>query len=228
MSERLRIQSANVLFHVISRGNAKQIVFHDADDHLRYLELVCRYKVKYRMRVYHYVPMNNHAHFLIEPTRDGTLSKFMMCLTLAYTKYYNKKYGCVGHVWQGRFRAIPIETDAYYLRCAIYIELNPVRARVVEHPSDYPWSSYRVSSAHSSHEWLDAHPLLEPLQIATDGQNRYESLVIDEIQRTIMQRSETFSFHPVYGKQEFLDWYEVRSRPGEDGASLQPRDVTGY
>lgn len=221
MSERLRIQSANILFHVIERGNARQVVFHDVSDHIRYLELIYRYKVKYRMRIYHYVLMNNHVHILVEPTRDGTLSKFMMCLTLAYTKYYNKKYGCVGHVWQGRFRAIPIQTDAYYLRCAVYIELNPVRARIVEHPSEYPWSSYHASSARSSHDWLDEHPLLESLKAADNVRNQYEALIIDEMQRVVMQRPETFSQHPVYGKKEFLDWYEVCSQPGEEASFLK-------
>jgi putative transposase len=86
--------------------------------------------------------MPNHIHFMVEPTTAGSLPKIMMRLTLAYSSYFNRKYGGVGHVWQGRYKSSLIDKENYFIWCGLYVELNPVRAGLVEKPEDWRWSSY--------------------------------------------------------------------------------------
>jgi len=205
MSELLRIQSPHILFHIINRGNARQNVFIDDADFLLYLELLGRYKRKYDINIYHYVLMSNHVHLLIETTKAETISKFMQGLTISYTKRFNHKYHSIGHVWQARFKSIPIETEHYYLRCARYIELNPVRAQIVPHAIDYPWSSYRHSIQQDNHSWLDIHPLMLEYQATQiPNINPYEQFVQEELpnaQQNLMQR---FSLQASYGDPTFI------------------------
>ncbi len=205
MSEPLRSQSPHILFHVISRGNARQTIFRDEEDFYLYLGLLQRYKKKFGIQIYHFVLMSNHVHMLLEPTRGNTLSRFMSGLNLTYTKRFNKKYDSVGHVWQGRFRSIPIEADDYYLRCARYIELNPVRAKMVEHPKDYPWSSYTQSTQPSLTSWIDTHPLLEDFNKrgAKKELSPFQTFVESELHHSKQDLSETFSRLPVYGSHHF-------------------------
>lgn len=100
-------------------------------------------KKELKFRLYHLCLMPNHIHFVLEPTIEGSLSKILLKLTLAYTRYSNKKYRGVGHVWQGRFKSSLIDKENYFIWCGLYVELNPVRARLVSKPEDWPWSSYR-------------------------------------------------------------------------------------
>lgn len=151
----LRSQPAGILFHVLNRGNEKRVIFRDESDFLKYVNLMHYYKTKLSIKIYHYVIMPNHVHILIETTRPNSLSRFMQCLTSGYARYYRRRYGGIGHVWQGRYRSIPIEAELYYLQCAQYIEMNPVRANLVKNPIDYHWSS----ASKQPMPWLDIHPI---------------------------------------------------------------------
>ena len=112
-----RIQAANTLFHVINRGNGRQRIFRAPRDYREYLDLIARFKEKFDIRLYHFVLMTNHVHLLLEAVRaDGALSGFMQGLTLAHTRRFNARYKSVGHVWQGRFKSILIDRDAYFLQ----------------------------------------------------------------------------------------------------------------
>lgn len=203
-----RIQSEQILFHVINRGNAKQTLFYDDADRRYILELLRRYKFKYGVRVYHYVLMNNHIHLLIEPTNPHTISKFMQGITGGYARYFNKKRQSMGHVWQSRFRCIPIETDSYYVRCAQYIELNPVRAAIVGHPDQYEWSSYKQSVLRSTYRWLDIQPLLLDLQKPqTNGVLIYDYMMNQEIERIHKKKSECLTQFAIYGGTDFMAKY---------------------
>ena len=143
MPRPLRINAPNVFFHILNRGNNRQTVFRDEKDFIYFLQLVKRYKKELRFRLFHLCLMPNHIHFMLEPTVEGSLSKILLKLTLAYTRYFNKKYHAVGHVWQGRFKSSLIEKENYFIQCGLYVELNPVRAKLVVKPEDWPWSSYR-------------------------------------------------------------------------------------
>lgn len=143
MARKPRIEFDGALYHVISRGNQKQNLFHSQEDYSRYLELLARYKDKYSFFLYAYALMSNHVHLLIE-TRHVALSKILQGIQQSYTIHFNRKYHTVGHLFQGRYKAILCDKDAYLLSLVKYIHLNPVRAKASVTPEKYPWSSHRI------------------------------------------------------------------------------------
>jgi len=157
MPRPLRITIPYLPFHILDRGNNRQIVFREDEDFVYFLKLLKRYKKELKFKLYHLCLMSNHIHFLIEPTVEGSLPKIMMRLTLAYSVYFNKKYGGVGHVWQGRYKSSLIDKEDYFIWCGLYIELNPVRAKLVTQPEDWRWSSYNF------YAFGEIDPLIENL-----------------------------------------------------------------
>lgn len=157
MPRPLRITIPNLPFHVLNRGNNRQIVFQEEEDFAYFLKLLKRYKKELKFKLYHFCLMPNHIHFLMEPTIEGSLSKIMLGLTLAYTWYFNKKYNAVGHAWQGRYKSSLIDKEEYFVWCGLYNELNPVRAGLVAKPEDWRWSSYRF------YAFGEIDPLMEGL-----------------------------------------------------------------
>ena len=142
MPRPLRITVSNLPFHVLDRGNNRQIIFHDDEDFIYFLKLLKRYKKELKFKLYHFCLMSNHIHLMIEPTVEGSLPKIMMRLTLAYSSFFNKKYRGVGHVWQGRYKSSLVDKEDYFIWCGLYVELNPVRAGLVARPENWRWSSY--------------------------------------------------------------------------------------
>ncbi len=143
MPRKPRIEYAGAFYHVITRGNQKQRVFKDAADFQKYLQLLTIYKNRTSCRIFAYILMNNHVHLLIE-TKDTPLSKFMQGLNQTYTMYYNRRYRTVGHLFQGRYKAILCDREAYLLGLLKYIHLNPLRAKLAESLEVYPWSSHHA------------------------------------------------------------------------------------
>lgn len=137
-----RLLIKNSCYHVYIRGNQKQSVFKERCDFEFYLAQLKRYKRKYGFLLFGYCLMPNHIHLIGEPINPEKLPKFMQCLQRSYTAYYNKKYNKVGHLWQGRFKAKLIAKDRYLIDCIAYVEQNPVRADLVNKPSEYDFSSY--------------------------------------------------------------------------------------
>jgi putative transposase len=142
MARPLRIAFPGAFYHVLVRGNQRQDVFFDNQDRQAYLERVKRYKNELQFIFYAYALMVNHVHLLIE-TPTASISKIMQRINLTYTQYFNKKYEKVGHLFQGRYKALLCDRDEYLLSLIRYIHLNPVRANLVKEPQDYPWSSHR-------------------------------------------------------------------------------------
>lgn len=137
-----RIIPENAVLHVISRGNNQNVVFHSDNDKLRYYMLLRKLKDENKIDIFHYCLMNTHVHIILKLNPNSTLSRFMKQLNLAYFHYYRKMYGYFGHFWQDRFRSNIIDMDSYLLQCGKYIELNPVRAGMVNYPGEYLFSSY--------------------------------------------------------------------------------------
>jgi putative transposase len=137
-----RVLIKNACYHIYSRGNQKQKVFQDDVDRETYLKQLLRYKKKFKFLLFGYSLMPNHIHLIGLPKDIRNLSKFMQCLHLSYTIYYNIRHKKVGHLWQDRFKSKIIIKDQYLIDCINYIELNPVRAKLVNSPGDYLWSSY--------------------------------------------------------------------------------------
>jgi putative transposase len=148
MPRKPRIEYAGAFYHVITRGNQKQKIFKDRPDYEKYLQLLASYKQRQHFRLYAYVLMSNHLHLLIE-TQDAPLSKILQGINQSYTLYFNRKYRTVGHLFQGRYKAILCDRERYLLALLKYIHHNPVRAKITETPSRYRWSSdhaYRLRS----------------------------------------------------------------------------------
>jgi REP element-mobilizing transposase RayT len=128
---------------VISRGNQRQDIFLDGKDLEAFLSYFSEYKTRYPFHLYAYCLMENHFHLLLGV--EGTpLGKVMQSLLFRYTRYFNKRYGKVGHLFQGRYKAILCDKDAYLLELVRYVHLNPIRAKVVTDPEGYPWTSHLI------------------------------------------------------------------------------------
>jgi putative transposase len=147
MARPLRIEFAGALYHVTARGNAQSNIFDDDNDRQQFLSLLQNTVDRYDWYCHAYCLMDNHYHLLIE-TNTPSLSKGMKLLNGTYTQYYNRQHKRVGHVFQGRFKAILVQKDSYLLELARYIALNPVRARMVRSAKDWPWSSYRATAGY--------------------------------------------------------------------------------
>jgi putative transposase len=182
MGREPRINLPGCIFHVINRGNNKQILFKEQKDYIRYLEFLERYKERHGFKLYCYILMNNHIHLLMEVGEKGSISKIMQGVTLAHTRYFNHKYGTSGHVWQGRFKSLLVGEDSYLLEISRYIELNPVRAGMVKNPADYPWSSYAFHAYGQRNHLLDTHPYYDSFgKTLQEKQQRYRQFVLEGI-----------------------------------------------
>jgi len=141
MARPLRIQYAGALYHVMSRGNQRRPIVADEMDRQGRLDWLRRTVETYGWRLHAFVLMTNHDHLFVE-TPDGNLSAGMQFLNSNYSGYFKRRHRRVGHLFQGRFRGHLIEEDGYFLEVSRYLHLNPVRAKIVQRPEEYRWSSY--------------------------------------------------------------------------------------
>ena len=143
----MRIEFGGAVYHVTSRGNTRQAIFRDDIDRNDFLEVLYSVVKRFNFIVHAYCMMRNHYHLLIE-TPDGNLSQGMRQLNGVYTQRFNRRHNRVGHVLQGRYKAILVEKNSYLLELARYVVLNPVRAGKVKSPGDWKWSSYRATTGY--------------------------------------------------------------------------------
>ncbi len=141
MSRPLRIEFPGAAYHITSRGNEKKAIFRNDQDKKSYLELLALVVKRFHWLCHGYCLLGNHYHLLIE-TLESNLSRGMKQLNGIYTQKFNNKYKRVGHLFQGRYKAILVEKESYLLELSRYIVLNPVRAGIVSQPEEWPWSSY--------------------------------------------------------------------------------------
>ena len=144
MARPLRIEYSGAIYHVTGRGNEKKLIFKDDLDREIFLQTLSRVNKRYNWFGHAYCLMNNHYHLIIE-TPDANLSAGMRQLNGVYTQAFNKRHKRVGHLFQGRYKAILIQKDSHLLEVCRYVVLNPVRARAVEKPEMWKWSSYRAT-----------------------------------------------------------------------------------
>ena len=142
MPRRARLKLAGVPVHLIQRGNNRGACFFTEDDYQFYLDHLGEACKKYEVDLHAYVLMTNHVHLLMTPKAEDGPSQVMKYLGQRYVQYVNRTYRRSGTLWEGRFRSCLIGEEDYFLSCQRYIELNPVRADMVKHPGEYPWSSY--------------------------------------------------------------------------------------
>ena len=146
MPRRARILLPGVPVHLIQRGNNRSACFYADEDYRFYLDHLAEQAMKHSCVLHAYCLMTNHVHLLLTPQREDSLGGMMKALGQRYVQYVNRTYGRSGTLWEGRFRSCLLQDEGYVLACYRYIELNPVRARMVEHPAEYLWSSYRANA----------------------------------------------------------------------------------
>lgn len=177
-----RLLLSQTFYHIMTRGNNRNEVFKLDTDYQYFLELIVKYKTEHHFDLYHYSLMPNHTHMLVKTNKASDFSTFMKKLNLAYFHHYRKNYGWVGHFWQDRFKSQPVGKDEYFIQCGKYIELNPVRAKLVEKPEDYSYSSYRYYINGVNNPLLTEDLLYESFgQNTIERQKAYQEMVVDDI-----------------------------------------------
>jgi REP element-mobilizing transposase RayT len=160
MARPLRIEYPGALYHVTSRGDRQEAIFEDDQDRTAFLNVLGEVISRFRWRCHAYCLMGNHYHLMIE-TPEGNLTKGMRQLNGVFTQWSNRRHKRSGHVFQGRYKAILVDRDSYFLELARYIVLNPVRAAMVKHPNQWKWSSYGATSGSATAPaWLTTEDLL--------------------------------------------------------------------
>jgi putative transposase len=170
MARRPRLDIIGVPQHVVQRGNNRQGIFCRGEDYRFYLACLGEAARKHDCSVHAYVLMTNHVHLLATPHVPHALSLAMQDLGRNYAQYFNAAHERTGTLWEGRFKADLVQTQCYFLTCCRYIELNPVRAGLVERPEQYPWSSY------CRHAWGKEDPVLL-------GHDEYRALGANDAER---------------------------------------------
>lgn len=168
--------------HVICRSNNHRKIFLYPRNFRIFYSIILKLKQEENIKIFHYVLMPTHVHLLVGIVEKSNLSRFMMRLNLKYSNYFRKKYNYTGHLWQGRFKSKLIDNDSYFIQCGKYIELNPVRANIVEKPKLYPFCSYLYYSAGLKDKLVDTDPLYFDLaDNAIKRQLAYRKMIINEI-----------------------------------------------
>lgn len=143
--------------HVIQRGNNRELCFYNDADYKVYLAFLRDSAAKYSVDIHAYVLMSNHVHLLVTPGEERGLGRMMQALGRRYVRYFNDTYCRTGTLWEGRYKSTLVDTDRYLLTVYRYIELNPVRAGMVNHPSEYPWSSYQCNALGEAAQLITPH-----------------------------------------------------------------------
>lgn len=163
MPRRARVLLPGVTLHLIQRGNNRSACFFSEEDYLFYLEHLADQARKHDCAIHAWCLMTNHVHLLLTPAKPESAGMLMKGLGQRYVQYINRTYRRSGTLWEGRFRSCLMQEDSYVLACYRYIEMNPVRAGMVEHPAEYRWSSYRANAQAEQATLLTRHSLYQAL-----------------------------------------------------------------
>jgi putative transposase len=154
MTRPWRIQFPGAVYHVTSRGNNRQSIFKDDSDRKKFLNLLERASLRFRLHIFAFCLMSNHYHLFLR-TPDGNLASAMHWLNTTYTSYFHHRNGYCGHLLQRRYKAVLVTEEPHWLHLSMYIHLNPVRAGIVDDPASYEWSSFRdYTRARERFKWL--------------------------------------------------------------------------
>ncbi len=176
----LRIEYPGAVYHVTARGDRREPIANDDTDRTRFLEILGHALQRFSAQAWAYCLMGNHYHLVLH-TDEPNLSRLMRQINGVYTQNFNRRHSMSGHLFQGRFKAILVDRDSYLLEVCRYVDLNPVRARMVKRPDAYAWSSYRaLVGLVPAPAWLDAQPLyaqLAPGKSTTRAADKYAEFV---------------------------------------------------
>jgi putative transposase len=206
-----RVVAPNMPHHVVQRGHNRNAVFVDDGDYSYYLDTLGKWTQQLQVKVYAWCLMTNHVHLLLDPRDDiKSIGLLMKRLAGRQTRFVNKQENRTGSLWDGRYKMSIVDSDQYFLQCCRYIELNPVKAKMVIHPENYHWSSYRENAGLSSSGIVDRHEFTKLSSITFEG---YRDFVAQDIPSSeaefISQRLES---NRLTGGDRFIK--EVESRTG--------------
>ncbi len=234
MPRRARLSLAGIPWHIIQRGNNRSVCFFSDEDYRRYLDDLTELSRRFGCAVHAYVFMTNHVHLLLTPEKADSAALMMKHLGQRYVQYVNRTYRRSGTLWEGRFRSCLTQSESYVLACYRYIELNPVRAAMVNRPDDYRWSSYHANAKGKADRLIAPHA--EYLRLApdeTDRREAYRTLFkahFDAVKLDEIRKSTNGNF--ALGSERFKKEIEValgrcarRGRPGRPRREVGDADV---
>ena len=200
-----RLYLPNIPQHVIQRGHNREASFFADEDYAVYLDKLKHYSRQYDVAVYCCLLMTNHVHLLMTPKTEKGVSQLMQALGRYYVRYVNHTYQRTGALWEGRYKSTLVDSDHYFLIVSRYIELNPVRAGMVDHPSAYPWSSYQHNAVGNLIEFLAPYAVyLELAKTNKARQNHYQALFENNIpDDTLAEIRESINRAWVLGDERF-------------------------
>ena len=225
MPRKPRFNLPGIPQHIIQRGNNREPCFLADEDYERYLSDLSEVASKFNCHIHAYVLMTNHVHLLATPMLEHGLSQMMQALGRRYVRYFNHRYQRTGTLWEGRYKSSLIDSDRYLLACMRYIELNPVRARMLTHPGEYKWSSYQANAQFADDGLIRNHPVYSQLGISTDErQTAYRELFRNHINNdTLHEIRRALSQELVLGRSHFKNKIkEMTNRQTEPGRPGRP------
>lgn len=226
MPRAARLQYEGAFYHVISRGNRQQPIFHQKADYRRFLDRLRIEVERYHFHLYAYVLMPNHFHLLLEQ-EDLPLSRFMQVLLTSHARWHNLRYQQNGHLFQGRYRALLCDKESYLLELTRYIHLNPVRAKIVKQPEAYPWSSYRAYLGREAGKALETGLVLGILdKREARARRQYEWFVLDALGEGSRPEFYSATEQLFLGDNEFVEDSKKRYRAVAKIQSGPPQKVT--
>lgn len=221
MPRRARNYIPGLPYHIVQRGNNREVCFIEPENYDYYLELWQKESLRYGVEVHAYCLMTNHIHVLATPEMSSSISDTMKVVGSRYAQYINKKYQRTGTLWEGRHKSSLVQSELYLLTCHRYIELNPVRAGMVKRPEEYRWSSYGVN-AYCDAGWLSPHE--EYKRLGGDAEERaraYRKLFKNQLSNEdVHQLRRTAHYcHPM-GSDHFCR--QIESRYGIHCGQMKP------
>lgn len=182
-----RLDVPGVAQHVIQRGNNRQVCFASEQDFAAYASWLHEYSIKFEVELHAWVFMSNHVHLLMTPKKLGGVSALMQSVGRRYVPYFNYSYRRSGTLWEGRFKSCLVQSERYLLECYRYIELNPVRANMVESPGEYKWSSYRCNGQGIPSKLMTPHAEYLGLgQTEEERLENYRSFFIGQVRPEVL------------------------------------------
>ena len=218
--------------HVIQRGNDRQAIFRSEQDYCFYLEKLREAAEKHQCDIHAYVQMTNHVYLLITPHTESGIARTLQSIGRYYVQYFNHCYKRTGALWEGRYKATLIDSEAYLLTCMRYIELNPVRAaNMANHPSKYPWSSYRYNALGQEDMLVTPHHEYKRLGVSSAArQSAYRQLFSARIpNQTLEEIREATNKAWILGNEQFQQRIEKQiDRPSRSSGHGGDRKSEQY
>ncbi|MDW7774225.1 MAG: transposase [Desulfobulbaceae bacterium] len=227
MPRRSRIIVPGIPHHLIQRGNNRQSCFFADEDYLFYLDWLGDYAKSTGCLIHAFVLMTNHVHLLLTPKEQDSAGSLMKLLGQRYVQYINRSYKRSGTLWEGRFRSCIIQQEEYLFSCQRYIEMNPVRAGLVQHPGEYQWSSYQANGQGKGFGFIHHHSLYQDLgRTDAERQTAYRELFRGELESGKIDKirkatNGNFALGNDRFQQEISEMLGRRVTPGKAGRPMK-------